>query len=434
MTNIKYPPQHSMEYEKAILSLLMDPTKLIHEKAEVFDSLMETDFHHERHKIIFAACFKLHREKKPIDAITTTEETDGKFEYNGSYISEITDCLPATSTEHFSEVLRNYSKMREASRLLQKYMKVLHAVPRPQDVADVLDEIQKDFVCIDARGRDSFLTAASLMKANLDQYRKMNKGDDHTTIATGLHELDDIISLKGPKLVIIAARPSVGKSAMAGCILRHMGINGEPGAIFEMEMDKQDLMNRWISQMTGIPLTRLTFGTGPGPGDWQPIMDAGGKIHEWPVLIDDEGGLTISELRRRARVAWKKGAKAIFIDQLSQMRGPGKTEYEKNTNILQELSRLKKELSIPVFLLCQIGRKQFENKDNRPRLHHLKTTGAIEEEADIVLLMDRPYLYTDDEADKHKAIIDVAKQRGGPIGAVEVEWRGATTDFRNRRM
>lgn len=426
-------PPHSMEYEKAIISLLLDQTKTVTEKGEVFDSITEADFHHERHQIIFAACQKLHREKKPIDTVTATEETDGKFEYNGSYISEISDCLPASSIEHFSEVLQNYSKMREASRLLQKYMKVLHSIPRPQDVAGVLDDIQKDFLGVDARGRANFHTAAILMSDNLDQYRKMNKGDDHTTITTGLNELDDIISLKGPKLVIIAARPSVGKSAMAGCILRHMGLNEEPGAIFEMEMGREDLMNRWISQMTGIPLTRLTFGTGPGPGDWQPIMQAGEKIHKWPVLVDDEGGLTIAELRRRARVAFKKGAKAIFIDQLSQMRGPGKTEYEKNTNILQELSRLKKELSIPVFLLCQIGRKQFENKDNRPRLHHLKTTGAIEEEADIVLLMDRPYLYTDKEADKHKAIIDVAKQRGGPIGAVEVEWRGATTDFRNRR-
>lgn len=432
MTNKRLLP-YSTDYEKSIISLLIDPTRDNQEKSEIFDVLSEPDFYQERHRIIFNACSKLYREKKPLDLVTITEETDGKFESNSLYISEVADWLPATSIEHYTSVLKNYAKVREAIKVLNKHMTGLQSMQDTEGVSEVIDEIQKDILGIDVKGRDNFMSASNLMGYNFEQYRKMNNGEDYATIHTGYHELDDVVSLKGPKLVIIAARPSVGKSAMAGCLLRNMGRDGNPAALFEMEMDKQDIMNRWISMETGIPLTRLTFGTGPAKQDWNPILEAGGKIVTWPLMIDDEGGLTISEVRRRSRVAFKKGAKAIFIDQLSQMRGPGKTEYEKNTNILQELSRLKKELQIPVFLLCQIGRKQFENKDNRPRLHHLKTTGAIEEEADIVLLMDRPYLYTDNEADKHRAIIDVAKQRGGAIGAVELEWRGATTQFLNRR-
>jgi len=425
---------HNTRSEAAILSLLLAPTASITDKGEIFDSLRAEDFYDLRHQEIFRACIHLYNSKQPIDTLTATQVVEGKFPNPGTFISSITDELTAISIEHYTGVVRNYSTARAAIQLLTKYNDELRSLKGDSvnEIASVLDEIQGEILQIDARSKMNFYEPRTLMSDAIQEYQALNKGTKDIWIRTGFKLLDDVISVRGSKLIVIAARPGVGKSAFAISTMRNMMHAGHKVALFELEMDRLDVTNRWVSQEGNLNMLQLTYDAGPGPAAWEKIMRAGGTIYEWPALVDDEGGLSVHELKRRIRMAKKKGAQCIFVDQLSQIRGEGKAEYERNTGILQELSKLKKQIRIPIFLLAQINRRSEEKGNVGPALHMLKSTGALEEEADIVLLIDRPYIRSRSPEDKGKAIVDIAKNRNGATGKIELEWIDSRAMFRNK--
>lgn len=433
MQNRENSLPHNIGYERSVLSLLIDPETRPDDRAEVFDSLKSSDFYDLRHQELFKACLRLDHEKKPIDFVTVVNAIESKIDNAGSFVSLLVDELPATSIEHYSEVIRNFSTARMAIQNLSKWLNDIRSLKgdHVNNIGDLLDELQRDILQIDSRGRIKFNEPSSLLSEAIEEYKSLNQRTRDVLIKTGFHGLDQIINIRGSKLIIIAARPGVGKSSFLTSASRNMLRNGIKTAIFELEMDSQDITNRWISQEANINLMLLTYGSGPGPEDWKRIMEAGEVIYEWPALVDDEGGPTIHELKRRIRIVKKQGAQCIFIDQLSQIRGEGKTEYERNTFIVQELSKLKKEIRIPIFLLAQINRKQDESGSKKPALHMLKTTGSLEEEADQVLLIDRPYAYTKEPCDKNLAYIEVAKNRHGPTGEIELLWFGSKAMFNN---
>lgn len=425
---------HNTRYEAAILSLLLDPAASIIDKGEIFDSLQAEDFYDLRHQEIFRACSHLYSSKQPIDIVTATQAVDGKFPTPGSFISNIADELSSIDVEHYTGVVRNYATARSAIQLLAKYHDELRSLKGDSvnEIASVLDEIQGEVLQIDARGKMNFYEPKTLVSDAIQEYKALNKGTKDIWIQTGFKLLDDVVSVRGSKLIVVAARPGVGKSAFVISSMRNMMHAGHKVALFELEMDRSDVITRWVSQEGDVDMLQLTYGSGPGLAAWEKIMRAGETIFEWPALVDDEGGLTIHELKRRIRMARKKGAQCIFIDQLSQIRGEGKAEYERNTGILQELSKLKKQIGIPIFLLAQINRKSEEKGNGGPALHTLKSTGALEEEADIVLLIDRPYTRSRSPEDKGKAIVDIAKNRNGATGKIELEWVDSRAMFRNK--
>jgi replicative DNA helicase len=422
------------DYERAILSLLIGPTSSRDDHAEIFDSLSEEDFYNERHKKIFVTCRQLHELKAPIDAVTVTEALENKIDGMwGSFISQIIEVLPASDIQFFSGKLRTYSTTRKALDLSSKFIDMIKAPGAFDNLNELLDAHQRDILQLGImRNVHGFERAYNLAVDTLQRYRDLSLGHTLPALPTGYEKLDRLIHLRGSKLVIIAARPSVGKTAFAGNLIRNLAAEEHKTALFELEMDGEEILDRWISMETGINLVKISHGRLAKPEEWTRILQANENISKWPVLIDDEGGLQISELKRRIRIAKKEGCEIVFIDQLSQIRGPGSTEYERNTWIVQELSKLKKELHIPIVLLCQINRKIEESSNKKPRLTMLKTTGALEEEADIALLLDRPYTYTGKPEDRARAIIDVAKQRGGPTGSIEIEWDGSTVTFREK--
>jgi replicative DNA helicase len=192
-------------------------------------------------------------------------------------------------------------------------------------------------------------------------------------------------------------------------------------------MDKEKLMDRMISSLSGINSMRLRTGR-IGNEDWRAINGAAEKIYSLPIVIDDTGGLTIQELKRRARKMVKQGVEIIFIDQLSKIRGgKGKDIFAQNTNIVNELAEFKKELRIPICLLVQINRKAEDSK--RPYLNHLKNSGAIEEDADLVLIGHREYPYTRKPEDENKANWELAKNRDGATMDIPMQWDGKTSTF-----
>ncbi len=425
---------HNTRYEAAILSLLLDPTASIADKGEVFDSLQANDFYDLRHQEIFRACSHLYSSKQPIDIVTATQAVEEKFPNPGTFISSIADELSAISIDHYTGVVRNYATVRSAIQLLTKYNNELRSLKGDSvnEIVSVLDEIQGEILQIDNRGKGNFYEPRTLMSDATQEYQALNKGTKDIWIRTGFKLLDDVISVRGSRLIVVAARPGVGKSAFVISTMRNMMHAGHKVALFELEMDRLDVTNRWVSQEGNIDMLQLTYGSGPGLAAWEKIMRSGGTISEWPALVDDKGGLTVHELKRRIRMARKKGAQCIFIDQLSQIRGEGKAEYERNTGILQELSKLKKQIRTPIFLLAQINRRSEEKGSGGPALHMLKSTGALEEEADIVLLIDRPYIRSRRPEDKGKAIVDIAKNRNGATGKIELEWIGSRAMFKNK--
>lgn len=423
---------HNAQYERSILSLLLDPTVSESDKGEVFDFLRVSDFYDIRHRETFKACSALHRDKKPLDLVTVASVLEGKFSNPGSYVSDIAGELPATDVVHYTDVVRNYSMARTAIQTLVRRLDELRSLKGDSinSIGLVLDEVQDEILQISDPGKANFCEMPDLLSGAIEEYKQLNAGTKDAWVRTGFSLLDDVISVRGSKLIVIAARPGVGKSSFAISAMRNMLKAGQTVALFELEMDRADVVSRLVSQEADINLMHLTYGSGPGPAVWEDIMRAGGAIHSWQALVDDEGGLAIHELKRRIRLAKKQGAQCIFIDQLSQIRGEGKTEYERNTNILQELSKLKKQIRIPIFLLAQINRKSEEKGNSGPALHMLKSTGALEEEADIVLLIDRPFLRTLSPSDRDKAIIEVAKNRNGATGKIELQWVGSRAMFR----
>lgn len=423
---------HNNGFERSILSMLLDPTGSIQDKGDVFDSLQPEDFYDLRHQDIYKACSYLYNSKQPIDIMTATQAVESKFPNPATFVSNIADEFSAISVEHYINVVRNFSTVRAAIHLFTKRLEELRSLKGDSinAISELLDEIQNEILQLGRSGKASFFEPPTLISDAIQEYRDLNAGTKDVWIRTGFDSLDDIISVRGSKLIIIAARPSVGKSALAISIMRNMLNNGHKIALFQSEMDRSDVVHRWVSQEGDVNLMQLTYGLGPAPETWGKIMKAGETIYEWPALVDDEGGLTIRELKRRMRIARKQGSQCIFIDQLSQIRGEGRTDYERNTGILQELSKLKKQIRIPIFLLAQINRKAEEM--GGPALHMLKTTGALEEDADIVLLIDRPHVRSEDPAEKNKAIIEIAKNRNGATGTIELEWEGSRAMFRNK--
>jgi replicative DNA helicase len=418
---------HNPTYERSILaSLILDNNR--DTQAEIFDALAPEDFCDIRHQCIFTACKNMYQENNPIDLAIVCDAIEGKFTNAVMYCSEVAEALPASDIEYYASEIRDLAKARKAQALLTKTLKNLET---KEKISLTLDQLHKDILSLDARGRSRFYTPNQMLDENIEILKSMNDGGDDQLITTGVREIDDLVSLRGGKLVVVAARPSVGKSAFMISIARNMLMYGKSVAIFSMEMDRQDIMNRFISQAGDINLMQLTYGTGPSGDAWKRIIEAGGKISKWDLKVDDDAGLEIPEIKRRIRLAVKDGAQVVFLDQLSQIRGQGK-EYDKNTATVQELTALKKELRIPIFLLAQINRKQDESSSKKPQMYMLKTTGALEEEADVVFLLDRPYLSTKDPAQKDLAYIDIAKNRNGAPGEIEMEWIGSRAWFKQK--
>jgi replicative DNA helicase len=239
-------------------------------------------------------------------------------------------------------------------------------------------------------------------------------------------------TLTGDGLFLLEDMTATHNTAIMLNVAQYMAQRGDMVGIFEIEMDKEDLDDRLMSNFTGINTIKLQSGKYLGATDWQKITEAAGKKYDLPIIIDDTGGLKIQELKRRSRKMKKMGCKIIFIDQLSKIIGNRKkSKFEEVSEIVEEISHLKKELRMPIVLLAQINRQAITRTGKRPMLEDLKNTGQLEEDADIVVLLHRPFVYTKDPNDEGHALFDVAKAKGAPEREINLYWDGKTTSFSN---
>ncbi|WP_174875195.1 replicative DNA helicase [Vogesella oryzae] len=443
VTAIRTPP-HSIEAEQSVLGgLLLDNSAW----EKIADLLTEGDFYRHDHRLIFKHMARLVDMARPADVVTVSESLDKNNELASiggiAYLASLAQNTPsAANIRRYGEIVRERSIMRA---LAQVGTEIAEAAYNPQgrDAAQLLDDAEgKVFQIAEstAKSKQGFLEMPALLKEvveRIDMLYSRENPDEVTGVPTGFTDLDAKTSgLQPGDLIIVAGRPSMGKTAFSMNIAEHVAVEAHlPVAVFSMEMGGAQLVMRMLGSVGRLDQHVLRTGK-LGDEDWQKLTYAIGKLSEAPMYIDETPGLTALELRARARrLARQHGGKLglIVIDYLQLMSGSGRGDNR--TAELGEISRglkgLAKELQVPVIALSQLSRAVEQRTDKRPMMSDLRESGAIEQDADLIIFMYRDEYYNPDTPDKGLAEAIIGKHRNGPVGRVRLAFIGMYAKFDN---
>jgi replicative DNA helicase len=434
----KLPP-HNIEAEESLLSaILIDNRTLL----DVLDLLAPEDFYKSAHQAVFAGIGELFSRNEPIDLVTLTNilKEQGQLEKIGgaSYLARLVDTVPlAANAQHYAKIIHDKSALRQ---LIEKSNTITQRCFEDRgDVDAVIDFAESSiFEISEKKTSQTVFPLSKIIESNIDalEERQGNRALI-TGVASGFNRLDGKTSgWQKSDLVILAARPGMGKTAFALNVARHAAIEaGVPVAVFSLEMSKEQLSMRLLSSEARLDSSRLRSGF-ITQEDWFKITDAAGALSNAPILIDDSPSLSAMEIRAKARrLKMDKNIGMIIIDYLQLMqgrRGAERRELE-ISEISRSLKALAKELKVPVIALSQLNRMLEQRSDKRPQLSDLRESGALEQDADVVIFIYRDEVYNKDEnnPEKGKAEIIIAKQRNGPVGTIPLVFLGAYTRFEN---
>lgn len=427
--NEKVPAQLPEIEESVLAGCLLFPEM----RNEALELLSPSDFYRPDHATIFKTMSDLSKKQEPTDLLTVSAALTGHVENIASKLATITDMpVPSDMTSYCRKIL-NCRQLREAQGVLFKAYS--QCFDPATNFTGLMDEAAGKLTDIDqgSPGAVSFLSMAELTERSAERYSNLKDGDQLPGIPTGFPTIDRLTGgFRGSQLIIIAGRPGTGKTTFAQNMLANIAESGICCGFFSLEMGADEIDDRWNAAAAGVNGSILRFGRRIDDTTWTRLIDAFEKKSRWPLLIDDTPA-TISELKRRARLMKRSGARIIFIDQLSHIRpgreSRGRSTWETNSHIVEELAFLKKELRIPVVLLAQLNRELEKRANQKPMLADLKNTGSLEEHADIVLLGYRPYLHTHKPEDEPKAEWAIAKHRGGPTWTIKMRFDGRQTRF-----
>ena len=432
----KVPPQN-IEAEQSILSaILIDNNTL----PEVLEILSEKDFYREVHQKIFSAMVDLFERSEPADLITVTNilKEKGQLESVGgaTYLSELVDTVPmATNATHYAKIIHEKATMR---RLIERAASITSRCFEDRgDMEEILDFAERSiFEISEDKVKPAFHSLADILT---DTYKAVEQAYENkvlvTGVPTGYHELDQLTSGFQPgDLVIIAGRPSMGKTALALNITQNAtAATGTPSAIFSLEMSKEQLSLRLLSSEARVDSSKMRGGF-LKESDLARINRAAGSLYDLPVFIDDSAAISALEIRAKARrMKMEKGLGFVIIDYLQLMRGRASAERRELeiSEISRSLKALAKELHIPVVALSQLNRKVEDRTNKRPVLSDLRESGAIEQDADVIMFIYRDEVYNTEPDNPNRGIAEVhlAKQRNGPIGTVKLTFLDHCTRF-----
>lgn len=436
---LKVPP-HSIEAEQAVLGGLMLENSAWDQVADV---ITEDDFYRRDHRLIFRAVTELSARSTPFDVITLTEQLAGINELENagglSYLGGLAKNTPtAANIKAYATIVRERSILRQ---LIRTGTEIANNAfnPEGRDSAELLDHCEKlvfEIAERGARGKRGFVSIKDLLVKAVDRIETLFQLDNPITgIPTGFNDFDEMTSgLQKSDLVIVAGRPSMGKTTFAMNLAEHAAIKtGLPVAVFSMEMPGEQLAMRMMSSLGRIDQHRLRTGR-LDDDDWPRVTSAIGMLAEAPLYIDDTPAMTPTDLRARARrLAREHGLGMIVIDYLQLMQVPGNKENRATeiSEISRSLKSLAKELHVPVVALSQLNRSLEQRPNKRPVMSDLRESGAIEQDADLIVFIYRDEVYNEDSADKGTAEIIIAKQRNGPIGTTRLTFLGQYTRFEN---
>lgn len=442
---LRLPPQ-SIEAEQSVLGgLLLDNTAW----DRISDIVGEHEFYRSDHRLIFNHIVLLIENGKPADVLTVAEslERSGKLEEAGgqAYLGSLSMNTPsAANIRRYAEIVRERAIMRQLAGAGTEIADSAYN-PEGREASELIDEAEAKIFRIaeiGSKAKQGFSKIDPILTETVERidmlYSRENK-DDVIGLATGYVDLDRMTSgLQGGELIIIAARPSMGKTALAMNIVEHVALNlKKTAAVFSMEMSSTQLVLRMIGSVGRVDQHKLRSGTFE-ESEWPKLVEAVGKLNDSQIHIDDTAGLNTLEVRTRARRLHREtgGLDLIVIDYLQLMSGSASKREENRATEVAEISRglksLAKELKVPVVALSQLNRSVESRVDKRPMMSDLRESGAIEQDADLIMFIYRDEVYNPtNEASKGKAEVIVAKQRNGPTGPVTLTFMGRHTRFEN---
>jgi replicative DNA helicase len=432
----KIPPQ-SIEAEQAVLgAMLLDHDTISH----AIETLDAGFFYKESHRKIYSAIVKLFDENKGVDMITLIEELKkhGSLDDVGgpAYITNLTSSVPTSANfVHYAKIVKEKMLLRNMINAATQI--VTECYDTSKEVDSVLDKSEQLIFDVSSKKVETrFFPLREVIKGSIETIDSLYQRKENITgIATGFRDLDiKTAGLQPSDLIVVAGRPSMGKSALATCIVEHAGVvEKTPVAFFSLEMSKEQLTQRMLCSHARVDAHKVRTGF-LSQSDWPRLVSAAGKLSEAPIYIDDSPGISVLELRAKARrMKAQFDIKMIVLDYLQLMQGPSGSDSRQQeiSEISRSLKALARELSVPLIAISQLSRAVEQRSDHRPQLSDLRESGAIEQDADLVLLLLREEYYNPTDENKGIAEIIVAKQRNGPVGSLNLAFLGEYMRFEN---
>lgn len=432
----KVPPQN-IEAEIATLGSMLMGEDAISKAIEFLD---ESCFYKDVHKRLFTSIVNLYNRNNAVDLVTLIEELKkiGNLDDVGgpSYIAALVNSVPTSANIiHYAKIVKQKAILRH---LINTSTQIVQESYEPDcDVDELLDRAERLIFEIASRKVESNIVhIKDIIKDSIEKIDILYQRKENVTgIATGFLELDVMTAgLQESDLIVIAGRPSMGKSALAACIAENVGIVQKiPLVFFSLEMSKEQLTQRMLCSHAKVNAHKVRTGF-LSQSDWPRLTNAAGKLSETPIYIDDTPALSILELRAKARrFKSQHGIRLIIVDYLQLMRGMQKSENRQQeiSEISRSLKALARELNVPLIAISQLSRAVEQRSDRRPQLSDLRESGAIEQDADVVALLLREEYYAETEENKGIAEVNIAKQRNGPVGTMKLAFIAEYARFEN---
>lgn len=439
-SQLKVPP-HNLEAEQAVLgSLLIDRDAVI----KIADQLLPDDFYADKHRLIYDAMLSLYQRRDPLDIVSLSNMLDerGQLESIGgrSFLVSLSNAVPtAANVVQYASIIQKKSTLR---RLLTTASTIVSlGYQETEDVSSLLDQAEKSLFSVSQRYlRQNFINIREVLDEAFDRIDKLHhEAGTLRGVSTGFAALDNMLGgLQKSDLVILAARPSVGKTSLALDIARNVALkSNQPVGLFSLEMSKEQLVDRLLVAQADIDLWKMRTGRLKDDEDFQRIGHAMGMLAEAPIFIDDSATANIMEIRTKARrlQSEHKNLGLIVIDYLQLMESrTGENRTQEVSEITRGLKSIARELNVPVLALSQLSRAVENERPPIPKLAHLRESGSIEQDADVVLFIYRPAVYDQDLPDdkRNLAEIIIAKHRNGPTGRIKLSFVERRASFDNR--
>lgn len=438
--NIKVPPQN-IEAERSVLgALMLDKDAII----KVANLIHPGDFYKEDHNMIFEAMTELYEQREPIDVLSLSNRLEEKKQLEkiggSSYLTSLVNFVPSSSNiEHYAKVVQKKSTLRKLIASAAEIVEL--GYNESEDVEKILDEAEQKLFGVSQKYiKQDFVPIRSILESAFNRIDELHKGDHKLRgVPTGYPDMDHILAgFQKSDLVILAARPSIGKTTLALDLARQIAVMQKvPVGIFSLEMGADQLIDRMLAAQSGVDLWRLRTGnlkTGEGDDDFQRIGEAMGILSEAPIFIDDTGSANVMEMRTMARrLQAEHNVGVIIIDYLQLMEGRsgGDNRVNEISEISRALKQLARELNIPIIALSQLSRAVESRSPQIPKLSDLRESGSIEQDADVVLMLYREDREKPDTPNKNIVEVHVAKHRNGAVGKFSLYFQENCTTFKS---
>jgi replicative DNA helicase len=436
--NLRKVPPQNLEAESSVLGGILLDNEAIN---QVLELLRPEDFYRESHRKIFRAMIELSDRSEPVDVITLSDCLKARRDIDAvggsAYLASLADFVPtAANISYYARIVREKSILRNLIGAATDI--ATRGYEEQGNIEEFLDTAEKViFEISEKKIKASFVAVGDMIKDTLKAVERLYERKEMVTgVATGYNDLDRLTSgLQPADLIVIAGRPSMGKTAFSLNIATHAAFNGVGVAVFSLEMAKEQLVLRMLCSEARVDNSKMRSGY-LGERDFPKLASAAGRLHEAPIYVDDTPAIGVLELRAKARRLVRDRTKKvglIVVDYLQLMRGMGTASNREQeiSEISRSLKALAKELNVPVIAISQLNRRVEDRGDKRPMMSDLRESGAIEQDADVIMFIYREEVYNQKTDNKGLAEVIVAKQRNGPIDTVNLAFLSEYTRFEN---